>query len=176
MYIYVCALLCTWTCVSSHIESDCVSLFAFSSFKPLLSVFPLIILSSSHILWTSCRFFCTLYFPSSSLSLARYPFIHSLTLQSSLSSLSLILYFFHLCSLRGLISIRVTANSWSVSSTPSIQPSSFLSTFFYLCLSLSLSVGRLFVSVYCTAIQVVNLWIVCDEKEIGGTKYIIYWQ
>lgn len=151
-FIYVCACVCTCTCVSSNIKSGNVSLFAFSSFKPLLSLCPLISPSSSHVLWTSCRFFCALYFPSSSLSLARYLFIHSLTLQSSLSSLSLILFFFYLCSLRGLISIRVTANSWSVSSTPSIQPSSFLSTSFYLCLFLCLSVGRLFISDW-TSIQ-----------------------
>lgn len=141
-----------------------VSFLLLSSFMPLFSVCPLISPSSSHVLSTSSLFYCALYFPSSSVTLTLS--VHSFTPPPELPffSLSLILYFLHLCSLRGLISIPVTANSWSVSSTP--LDSTFI-LFFLIPPSVFISFCRKAVNqcLLHSYSGVVNLWIACDEKE-----------
>lgn len=153
-----------WLCLFASIILY-VSPFCLSSNQPVF------ISHSLNILSLLRRSLFSIFFTVTR-TLSVHSFTHS-------PELSLSLYFLYLCSLRSLISNRVTANSWSVSSTPSLYrvPWFNLHPFFlHLSLSFSQAVWRLCISVYCTVFQ--ELWT-CElfvmRKKLGSTTYIIYW-
>lgn len=135
--------LCVCTCIRSRFESDCVSLFAsiilYVSPFCLSSNQPVFISHSLNILALLRRSLFSIFF-----AVTRTLSVHSFTHSLSLS-------FLYLCSLRSLISNRVTANSWSVSSTHSlyrVPRFNLHPVFLHLSLSFSQAVWRLCISVY----------------------------